>query len=240
MKYFLILLVVFLPFSRLSSQSIEKDSVGVYSLAVKSILPVAMIGAGFLISNSEFEKKSQETIRNGVGNDFHCKIDDYAQYVPIAEMYIADMIGVESKNHWFDQTKYLFISNFISAIITHGMKNTISKSRPTGSPNSFPSGHTSLAFTNATVLYNEFSGSSPLLAYSGYAFATTTATFRVLNNEHWISDVLVGAGIGIFVTNIVYYIEPFKDFNPFKNTKRITFVPVIDRDNYGVYMSYNL
>jgi hypothetical protein len=201
---------------------------------------MALIGAGLIVNNSEFEKNLQYNIRNKVGNDFHNSIDDYFQYVPIAEMYIADMFNVKSKNHWFDQTKYLFISNLISSIVTHGLKRATAKTRPDGAPNSFPSGHTSFAFTNATVLYNEFQDSSLLLAYSGYAFATTTATFRVLNNRHWISDVLVGAGIGIFVTNVVYYLEPLKEFNPFKNTRNITLVPIINRGEYGVYFACNL
>ena len=38
---------------------------------------------------------------------------------------------------------------------------------------------------------------SPWYAVGGYAVATFTGVMRVLNNRHWISDVLSGAGIGI-------------------------------------------
>lgn len=236
-KIVLIISIIILGILPANSQT--KDSLRTKKLLINSIAPVALITSGIIINNSNFEKQFQEDIRNRVGNDYHNPIDDYAQYVPIAELYIADILGVKSKNHWFDQTKYLFISNLISGIITHGLKNTVNKTRPDGSGNnSFPSGHTSFAFTNATVLFYEFQDTSPLLAYSGYAFSTATATFRVLNNRHWVSDVLVGAGIGMLVTNLVYYFEPLKSFNPFLGSDKFTLVPVMDRGKYGAYFSY--
>ena len=57
------------------------------------------------------------------------------------------------------------------------------------------------------------------------------------NNRHWVSDVMVGAGIGILVTELVYYFEPLKNFNPFKKTKNITLIPQINDENYGLYFS---
>ena len=87
--------------------------------------------------------------------------------------------------------------------------------------NAFPSGHSTIAFTNAAVLQNEFQETSTVYAYSGYAFAATTGVFRMLNNKHYVSDVLVGAGIGILVTQLVYHFEPLKNFNPFKKSKNI-------------------
>ena len=205
----------------------------------KSILPVAFIGTGILVNNSKPEKDLQTKLRDMVGNSFEFRIDDYLQYAPIGEMYIADMAGIKSKSHWFNQTIYLFISNILTASITQGLKYITLKTRPNGAPYSFPSGHTTFAFTNATVLYNEFHRSSMLLASSGYVFATTTGVFRMLNNKHWLSDVLTGAGIGILITNWVYYFEPLKNFNPFKISKKeITLIPLTDSYHYGLYFSY--
>lgn len=126
----------------------------------------------------------------------------------------------------------------ISASITQALKKITKKERPNGSPNSFPSGHTTFAFTNATVLFNEFRETSPVLAYSGYAFSTTTGIFRMLNNKHWLSDVLAGAGVGMIVTVFVYHFEPFKNFNPFKKSKNLTFLSQISEDHYGFYLAY--
>jgi hypothetical protein len=203
------------------------------------ILPISFITVGSFLSGSTFEKNFNKDLRNAVGNDYEFRIDDYVQYAPIIEMYAADALGIKSKNHWFDQTKNLFISNLASSTITFFLKKTTGKLRPNGrGTQSFPSGHTTFAFTNATVLYNEFKDTSPILAYSGYAFASTTGAFRMLNNKHWVSDVLVGAGIGILVTKLVYHFEPLKNWNPFKDKKGISFVPIIDRNQYGLYAQF--
>jgi hypothetical protein len=237
-RYIVVLLVI-LSYAHLATAQV-KDSIRYKQTIRRSILPSALIGAGIVINHSQFEKNFQEKLRSNVIEDFHLSVDDYLQYVPIAEMYLADALGVKSRNHWFDQTKYLLISNLISSGITHGLKNLTAKTRPNGDPFSFPSGHTTLAFTNATVLFNEFNETSPVLAYSGYAFATTTGVFRMLNNKHWLSDVLVGAGIGMLVTELVYYFEPFKAFNPFKKSSSITLIPKISGQQYGFYFSWTL
>jgi len=240
MKFNLLFLISLMLFFTTNSNAQINDSIRTRELALNGIVPVAFIGAGLLISNSDYEVKFQTKVRDKVGNDFHSSIDNYTMYMPIAEMYIADFVGVKSRNHWFDQTKNLFISNFVTLLITRGIKYTVYKTRPDGSENnSFPSGHSSFSFTNASVLFYEFKDTSPLLAYSGYAFATTTSAFRVMNNEHWLSDVLVGAGIGMAVTSLVYYFEPFKNFNPFINLDKFTLVPIVDEDNYGAYFSYS-
>ena len=206
----------------------------------KSIVPASLIGLGLVINNSDFEKNLQTDIQNSVGDNYETSIDDYLVFVPIAQMYAADAFGMKAKNHWFDQTKYLGISNVATFAITELLKSTITKTRPNGDPQSFPSGHTSLAFTNATVLMNEFQDTSPIFAYSGYAFAATTGVFRMLNNKHYLSDVLVGAGIGIFVTQLVYHFEPLKNFNPFKKSKNIAVFPQYKENTYGFYFSYKL
>jgi len=199
---------------------------------------VSLIGLGIIVNNSSFEKNFQTNLRNKAGNNYELRIDDYLQYAPVVELYTADLLRIKAKNHWFDQTKYLLISNLISATITHSLKTITQKERPNGGLHSFPSGHTTFAFTNACVLYNEFHNSSPVIAYSGYVFAATTASFRMINNKHWMSDVLMGAGIGMLSAELVYYFEPFKNFNPFLKTKNITLVPQIGSDNYGFYFSY--
>lgn len=227
----------------LENISIEKQPEKSSILLKRSILPTALILTGTTLNGSHFEKNIKTKIRNQVGNTYEFKIDDYIQYAPVVELYLADMLGLKSKNHWFDQTKYLLFSQLFSSTITHSLKQITKKTRPNGNEFSFPSGHTTFAFTNATVLKNEFEESSPLLAYSGYSFAVATGTFRMINNKHWLSDVLVGAGIGILCTEIVYYFEPLKSFNPFKKSKNVSILPQIlsqkNSTGYGIYYSYS-
>lgn len=203
----------------------------------KTILPTSIILTGIALNKSKFEQQFAKDVRNQVGNDFELKIDDYIQYVPMVEMYGADLIGIKAKNHWFDQTKYLAISQLTTAIIVHSLKKVTKKNRPNGSSHAFPSGHTSQAFTGATVLFQEFKETSPILAYSGFAFSTTTGAFRIMNNAHWLGDVVTGAGIGILVVNMVYYIEPLKNFNPFKKDNTTSLIPYFNENEFGLYLT---
>lgn len=213
------------------------DSKASFNFKKKAIVPLSLISLGVLLNGSQLERQFNTFVHKELGFEHTSTVDDYVRYAPIVIMYSADILGAKAKNHWFDQSKYLFISNFVSRYTTRGLKKWTGKTRPNGSSYSFPSGHTTSAFSNASVLYNEFYESSPLLAYSGYTFATSTAIFRMSNNRHWLSDVMVGAGIGILVTELVYYFEPLKNFNPFRESKNIMLVPQISEENYGLYFS---
>ena len=237
--YFLFL-SSFLSFGQSQIDTLKSNQKKNHKLLKRSIIPISFIGIGIALNESDIEKTIKANIRNQVGDDFEFRIDDYLQFAPIAEMYIADGFGVPAKNHWFDQTKYLLMSNILTSGITVGLKVLINKPRPNGGIHSLPSGHTSSAFTNATVLFNEFNETAPLLAYSGYTFSTATGIFRMVNNKHWVSDVLIGAGIGIIATELIYHFEPLKKWNPFKKTNNVTFSPSINQDGYGFYFSLKL
>jgi membrane-associated phospholipid phosphatase len=186
----------------------------------KSVLPLTLIASGSFVSGSGLEKRFQDGVRKYTGPNYHVEIDDYTQYAPIVQLYIANLAGIDSRNHWFDQTKYLFLSNLSTALVIRGLKIVIGKKRPYGGNHSFPSGHTGVAFTNAAVLFHEYESTAPWLAWSGYGFALTTGVFRVANNEHWVSDVITSAGIGMLFTALVYHFEPFQKFNPFINRNK--------------------
>jgi membrane-associated phospholipid phosphatase len=66
---------------------------------------------------------------------------------------------------------------------------------------SMPSGHTSAAFGFSASLAEDV---HPLWAKIGlYALATGTAWSRLYNNEHWTSDVVAGAVVGITSAKLV-------------------------------------
>ncbi|WP_114789141.1 phosphatase PAP2 family protein [Niabella yanshanensis] len=105
----------------------------------------------------------------------------------------------------------------ISSIICFAGKNLIRRQRPDASTtpfnyappfskvkyNSFPSAHSSIAFTLATALAMEFPDKK-WVAPVAYSIASLTALSRVYDNRHWASDIIVGAALGHFVTKAVY------------------------------------
>lgn len=177
---------------------------------------------------------------NGLKTD----VDDYIQYAPIVMMYGADCLGVKSKHDAWNQTKLLAVSEIGTSLITQILKYSLRIERPDGTlRNSFPSGHTGQSFVAATALKNEFATSHPIIAYSGYLFAISTGTLRIVNNRHWLPDVLMGAALGTAITNLVYRYEPLKNWkNPFRKNNgdtKIGFVPTWNNDFFGGYLSIN-
>jgi membrane-associated phospholipid phosphatase len=59
---------------------------------------------------------------------------------------------------------------------------------------SFPSGHTSAAFSLAAALTEEVR--SPVVWVGAYSAATLVGWSRVRNDRHWLSDVIAGAALG--------------------------------------------
>jgi membrane-associated phospholipid phosphatase len=86
------------------------------------------------------------------------------------------------------------------------LKTHYDSPRPDGESNSFPSGHTAVAFVGAHVIYKEFKDSNPWIAYSGYAMGLIVAGSRVTHDKHWVADVMAGAGIAMLSTELAYLI----------------------------------
>ena len=192
---------------------------------------------GSILSGSIIEREFQNNFKNdfGFSKNIDIPLESFIRFVPIIQMYTADLFGLESRNHWFDQSKYLMISNIITSGLTLAGKRIFNKERPNGFGYSFPSGHTSISFTNASVLFEEFRNTSPVFAYTGFAISSFAGSLRIINNEHWLSDVLVGAGLGILVTKLVYYLEPLKNWNPFIRNKDVSFMPSFNGRQVGIF-----
>jgi len=199
------------------------------------LVPIGLISGGLLIEGLGCKQEMQKWFPRT-----NTHVDDYIQYAPVAILFASDLYGAKHRNNVFNQTKYLVISELATSLITGSLKRLTHSTRPNGNPLAFPSGHTSQAFTGATVLYQETKDYCLPLAYSGYLFSTATAALRVTNNKHWVSDVLAGAGIGILVTNLVYYFEPLKNWDPFRLNGKAAIVPEIDMYSSTYLVSVNI
>ena len=146
---------------------------------------------------------------------FKTSIDDKLQFFSPALTLGLKIGGVEGRS---DLTRLLTsaaMSYGLMAGFVNSIKYTASELRPDGSThNAWPSGHTATAFVGATILHKEYGLTrSPWYSVLGYSMATATGVMRVLNNRHWVSDVLSGAGIGIMSGELAYALSDliFKD-----------------------------
>ncbi len=112
-------------------------------------------------------------------------------------------------------------SFFTTLGITYGLKLSIIKERPDGGDMSFPSGHTSVAFSGASFIEKRYGWKYGLPAYLCALFVGWS---RVESDNHYPEDVLAGAVIGILST--YYFAKPFKN--------RIHVKPVVGNNIYGV------
>ena len=138
--------------------------------------------------------------------DFKTGIDDYTQFFGPVMTVGLKLAGYEGRSDWPRLLASAGMSYLIMAGLVNGIKYTAKEMRPDGSTaNSWPSGHTATAFVGATLLHKEYGLTrSPWWSVAGYGVATATGVMRVLNNRHWISDVMSGAGIGILSGELGY------------------------------------
>ncbi len=189
------------------------------------IAPALLITSGALMINSALNDDLQTNANRFFGEDFQTRADDFLPFVPVGQIYLGKTFGFTPKNNFKQQTINIVVANAIGAAVFTTLKYTVNEERPDQSDDlSFPSGHTSIAFTNAALLYYEYKDSNLWYASSGFLFATATGILRIANNKHYTSDVLAGAGIGLASGMLVSYWNPFKSLTFGKKNKSTAFV----------------
>lgn len=178
-------------------------------------------------------------IRYNASSGFSSSYDDYLQYSPGVVMLGMKAFGYESRTCWGRMLVSDAFSAAIMAGLVNGIKYTVKRPRPDAtSTNSFPSGHTAMAFMLATMMHKEYGWRSPWFSFGAYTVATATALGRIMNDRHWGSDVLAGAIIGIAATHLGYFITDkiFRD----KHLSKGYINPGFDYDPTLEYFDINL
>lgn len=96
---------------------------------------------------------------------------------------------------------------------------------------SFLSQHTAMALVAASFLNHELGHISPWISVSGYTLASYVGMTRVAKNDHWVSDALMDAAVGLIVTNATFWaydgikkhFSKYAVISPFINPKRTGF-----------------
>jgi membrane-associated phospholipid phosphatase len=247
-KFFPVYLLFFTMLYSLSSaqelDTLIQKKVWYKSKAFKTLaVPAVMIGygvstighGGVLYSSKDAQK---DITRSYPG--FHTNIDDHIRYAPVAAVFALNFAGVKGKHNLVDVAILYALSHATTGGVTSLLKHYTDVLRPDGSNYySFPSGHTSSAFVASEMMHQEFKDVSIWYSVAAYSTGIATGAMRMMNNKHWLSDVFVGAGIGILVTKATYLYYPWFQERVLKNkTKNIGLSPIVLNKGAGVLFVY--
>lgn len=174
-----------------------------------TIAPAVLIGAGLLTFRDEgfLSRQDVRDFRQEHFAGFNTSFDDLTRFLPSLAVYGLNIGGVPGKHTVGRATISYAVGSAVYLPVVFLLKQTTNVLRPDGSSaTSFPSGHTAAAFSSAVFLEEEYGYRSRLYPVAGYTVASITGMLRILNDRHWISDVLVGAGIGMLGTRLGYAI----------------------------------
>lgn len=224
------------------SFNIKLDKITSSRVFRMTYIGVPLIAGGLIVKSEDDHFRS---LRNEYLPSFRQHYDDYLQYFPAVAMVGMKIGGVKGRSSWFRMLASDAISIAIMSNVVTSLKSSTKVMRPDGSDNrSFPSGHTATAFMCATMMHKEYGLTrSPWYSIGAYSIATATGLSRQLNNKHWLSDVMVGAGIGILSTELGYFLADlaFKDkgithsnldYKPIERFEKPSF--------FGIFMGINI
>lgn len=140
-----------------------------------------------------------------------------------------------------------------SGAVTMGLRYLTGRHRPFSSSNgsqyefswfnaagdtqSFPSGHTVVAFATSTILAEQIDTWWARIVF--YGFAALTGYARLYNDKHWISDVIFGAALGYGSAKFVLAREREREEKEKRKMKRkgggFSLYPSFN----GINLSYN-
>ena len=169
---------------------------------------VAVAGTAVLVDRPMRDFMRKQT----PGNTFLNDVQNFGQSYAFGIMGGFYVVGLVAGNEKTTQVgEDLISASLISATINQTLKVSVNRYRPrdnkytddyqgyTGLNNnsSFPSGHTTEAFTLASVFASSYD--EPWVAYTAYSVAGMVGVARMYLDAHWASDVVASAFIGTWV-----------------------------------------
>ncbi len=175
-----------------------RGTVGVFSL---DSLKVAVVGGGAAGIASIWDQDLHESAANP-DSSFGKALETAGGWP--TSVLVAGLFGVGELGHktrlramGYDMVDASIVNLGYSSLF----KVAVGRERPDGSNHaSFPSGHTSNAFTLATVAEIHYGWAVGIPAY---AAAATIGASRIVRDKHYLSDVVAGATLGVIVGRTV-------------------------------------
>lgn len=178
---------------------------------------VVALGALLLLDQPVYDKIDPPALKGTSTEKFSLEVTKFGSTYGLG--FLAGFVGYGflANDEKAQETAYLAAEAFVTAgIWTQVLKFVSGRERPafrsraggkwTGpfqvsfsqhfsGYDSFPSGHTSTAFSIATVFAEQYS-ETPAVPILSYSLAALVGLSRMTVNRHWTSDVFVGALIG--------------------------------------------
>ena len=235
------------PFSEIDCSlnlALSQDSASIAykpeSFTERIMLPIGLLSTSILFDDYLLDKR---IVKLGSIESPAMESANILQYSPAVIMYALKAAGLKGRSDWPRMITADIASVAIMNAIAQGTKYTVKRERPDGRAfNSYPSGHTATAFMCAQMLHKEYGETvSPWISVAGYGIAATTGLFRVIANRHWCSDVLAGAAIGIFSTELAYDLTDLL-FGEHGLKKAIVVPDIEDMPEwkFGLYADYSI
>ena len=169
-------------------------------------IPAAMITYGAITAQGDAGiNRSTRTFVQKQFRPVSTGFDNTLIIAPYFELAAVALAGVESHNDRINTLLIIAKGEAIMLASTFAIKYLANETRPNGADNlSFPSGHTAQAFLAASIVHTEFRDKSQWYGVGAYTIATSVAALRMINDKHWQSDVVAGAGFGILSAHLAY------------------------------------
>lgn len=178
-----------------------------------TIVPAVLIGYGTstIRGNGIYSSYQVRADVRYLFGDYRTRLDNYLQFAPYFELGGVLLAGVESRNDRVNLGLVILKSEAFMLSSVFVTKTLTKIERPDGSDNlSFPSGHTAQAFLAASIVHTELRDKSQWYGIGAYTIATGGGVLRMVNDKHWESDIVAGAGFGILSAHLGYLTHRYR------------------------------
>ena len=174
-----------------------------YSVTQKSnLLILGTAGFGTFIANRFDDQIQNYTQQHGLLPDQVSRFGDLygvmgsGILLPLS-IIITSKAADDSNREMKEKLEFAASALVANGVTTVILKKLIGRERPNGLNNrSMPSGHTSQSFAVAAVVNEIYGQNAGIVAY---LIASLVGISRINDNDHYLSDVIVGAGIGMAI-----------------------------------------
>jgi hypothetical protein len=211
------------------------DRMGASLASSRSIAPASLFAAAALLQIDDADEKLQEDLVAPNAPEAGLQPADYVVTALVGTALLLPFLAPPKD---LDVRPWTVAATNLEAwawtlAITQGVKSMNLRDRPNGNPGGFFSSHASTAFSAATVLDREY---GPRVGVPAYILASFVGYDRIRTNLHYPGDVLVGAGFGILMSNLIYD----KDLGTegyYRRHYRVEAMPVVDEETMGFQLS---